>query len=104
LGFSDSSMQTPRALSAVNAISGSGSDGRDSVEGGSNSAAAMPAIASTPSQSMAAGVREEAGNFGGVVMSMPESGTIAAHALVVLVAAFVQSRKPEAIRSITDAG
>jgi hypothetical protein len=32
----------------------------------------MPAIASTPSQSMARGVREEAGSFGGVVMSVSE--------------------------------
>jgi hypothetical protein len=47
-------------------------------------------------------MREEAGRFGGVVMSVPgDRGKLAAHALVAFVAAFVQRRIPEAIRSFT---
>ena len=50
---------------------------------------------------MARGVLEEAGRFGGVVMTGRDRGMIAVHALVGFVAAFVQGRKPEAIPPIT---
>src|SRR5690242_21618158 len=84
LGFSDSRMQMAAAFSLVSATSGSITLGLEvqSVSGGSNSAAAKPAIASSPSQSMAAGVREEAGSFGGVCMAVAGSGADAARFLV----------------------